>query len=71
MTTTTVTRTCDCCGKELQKGETGFLKLEYSVKDWMGNYCALSKDDFKDLCDNCADAIHNYIVDLKKLKGGK
>ena len=37
MTTTTVKRTCDVCGKEMGPWDHGKLNLSYSVTDWAGN----------------------------------
>lgn len=62
MTTTTVKRTCDVCGKEMGTWDHGKLNLSYSVTDWAGNG-APAGIKFADLCDNCCEKIHQAIVD--------
>ena len=39
MTETSIKKICDICGKEM-KGEFGYLKSKFTVRDYLGNGCA-------------------------------
>ena len=51
MTETSIKKICDICGKEM-KGEFGYLKSKFTVRDYLGNGCANGGVDFKDVCDS-------------------
>ena len=59
---------CDICGKEM-KFEHGYLKLEYTIRDYLGNGCANGGVDYKDVCDSCGAKINDVILrTIKEIK---
>ena len=52
--------TCDCCCKEMQRG-FGFFKLNFPVRDYLGNQCAMQDIEYKDLCEDCCKKLETVI----------
>ena len=68
MTETITKKICDICGKEM-KGEFGYLKSKFTVRDYLGNGCANGGVDFKDVCDSCGAKINDVIIDtIREIK---
>ena len=72
MTETITFRKCDICGKEMNKWENGFLKYQFTVKDYLGNGCATGGNLYNDVCDTCGllidDAVHEIIKNERSKK---
>lgn len=64
MTVKTEKTYCDICGKEIEEYEAGgFLKWGFSVKDYMGSYCANGGQTLEDICDKCCAELNDTIID--------
>ena len=51
------------------KGEFGYLKSKFTVRDYLGNGCANGGVDFKDVCDSCGAKINDVIIDtIREIK---
>lgn len=70
MTRTTIVCTCDICGKEMEHGNTNYLKWHFTVKDFLGNGCANGGQTYNDICDKCIEkldkAIYETIEQIRK-----
>lgn len=71
MTETITIRKCDICGKEMNNWEHGFLKHQYTVKDYLGNGCATGGHLYDDVCDACGLLIDNAVNEIIKNERGK
>ena len=68
MTETITKKICDICGKEM-KGEFGYLKSKFTVRDYLGKKREKGRVDFKDVCDKKKKKINDVIIDtIRKIK---
>ena len=54
----------------IMRTKCGYIKLSFSVKDYMGSYCANGGKTLEDVCDKCCVELNDLIIDkIKEIKG--
>ena len=64
MTKTKVTHYCDICKKKYD-GEKEHVKYSRSFKDFSGCYVGGDSTEYKEVCNDCTEKIHNFIESIK------